>query len=49
TLRPDSKLSGRFEGRLENADVGEVLRVIEDARAEYEREQARRQAALDDA
>lgn len=48
-LKPDTVLSGRFEGRLENADVGEVLRVIEDARAEYEREQARRQAALDDA
>lgn len=49
TLRPDTALSGHFEGRLDNADVNEVLRVIEDARAEYEREQARRQAALDDA
>ena len=48
-LKPDTVLSGRFEGRLDNADVSEVLRVIEDARAEYEREQARRQAALDDA
>ncbi|MDX1491758.1 MAG: PA4780 family RIO1-like protein kinase [Pseudohongiellaceae bacterium] len=48
TLRPDTKLSGQFEGKLESADVDEVLRIIEDAREQFELEQARKQAAMED-
>ncbi len=33
-LRPDSKLSGHFERRAEDADVGEVMKVIEAAQQE---------------
>lgn len=47
-LRPDSKLTGEFVGKLESADVDEVLRIIEDAREEAQREIERRQAALED-
>lgn len=47
TLRPNSQLTGRFEGKLISADVDEVLRVIEHARAEAEEAAERRQAALE--
>ncbi len=47
TLRPESPLTGRFEGALVSADVDEVLKNIADAREEHERELQRRQAALD--
>lgn len=46
-LQPDSKLTGHFEGKLDNADVDEVLRVIEHAREEAALELERRQAALE--
>lgn len=46
-LHPDSKLTGHFEGKLENANVEEVLRVIEHAREEAALELERRQAALE--
>ena len=48
-LHPDSKLTGHFEGKLENADVEEVLRIIEHAREEAALELERRQAALEGA
>lgn len=48
-LHPDSKLTGHFEGKLENANVEEVLQVIEHAREEAALELERRQAALEDA
>lgn len=44
-LRPESKLTGKFEGKLESADVEEVLRVIAHAREEAELEIERRKAA----
>lgn len=44
-LRPTSPLSGRFEGKLESADVDTVLQIIADARAEHERELERRAEA----
>jgi RIO kinase 1 len=47
-LHPDSKLTGKFEGKLESADVEEVLRIIEDAREQAQLEIERRQAALED-
>ncbi len=46
-LRVDSKLTGRFEGKLEAANVDEVLRIIEHAREEAQRDLERRQAALE--
>ncbi len=46
-LRNDSKLTGRFEGKLEAANVDEVLRIIEHAREEAQRDLERRQAALE--
>lgn len=46
-LRIDSKLTGRFEGKLEAANVDEVLRIIEHAREEAQRDLERRQAALE--
>ncbi len=46
-LYPDSKLTGHFEGKIESADVEEVLRVIEHAREEAALELERRQAALE--
>src|SRR5690606_27829185 len=46
-LREDSSLTGRFEGKLEAANVEEVLRIIEHAREEAQQELARRQAAED--
>lgn len=47
-LRPDSKLTGKFEGKLESADVEEVLRIIAHAREEAEQEIERRKAALEE-
>jgi len=47
-LRPDSSLTGRFEGTLQSADVEEVLRIIAHAREEAEQEIERRKAALED-
>jgi RIO kinase 1 len=47
-LRPDSSLTGRFEGTLQTADVDEVLRIIAHAREEAEQEIERRRAALED-
>lgn len=47
-LRPDSKLTGQFEGTLQSADVEEVLRIIAHAREEAEQEIERRRAALED-
>jgi RIO kinase 1 len=47
-LRPDSSLTGRFEGNLQTADVDEVLRIIAHAREEAEQEIERRRAALED-
>jgi RIO kinase 1 len=47
-LRPDSRLSGQFEGNLQSADVDEVLRIIAHAREEAEQELERRRAALED-
>lgn len=44
-LRQESKLTGKFEGKLESADVEEVLRVIAHAREEAEMEIERRKAA----
>lgn len=46
-LRPDSRLTGRFEGKLEAANVEEVLRIIEHAREEAARDLERRQAAME--
>lgn len=46
-LRTDSRLTGRFEGKLEAANVDEVLRIIEHAREEAQRDLERRQAALE--
>ncbi|OGT71556.1 MAG: kinase [Gammaproteobacteria bacterium RIFCSPLOWO2_02_FULL_57_10] len=46
-LRPDSRLTGRFEGKLEAANVDEVLRIIEHAREEAARDLERRQAAME--
>ncbi len=47
-LRPDSRLTGKFEGVLQSADVDEVLRIIAHAREEAEQELERRRAALED-
>ena len=47
-LRPDSSLTGRFEGNLQTADVDEVLRIIAHAREDAEQEIERRRAALED-
>ncbi len=47
-LRPDSRLTGKFEGILQSADVDEVLRIIAHAREEAEQELERRRAALED-
>jgi len=47
-LRPDSSLTGRFEGTLQTADVDEVLSIIAHAREEAEQEIERRRAALED-
>ena len=47
TLKPNSQLTGHFEGKLISADVEEVLRVIEHARAEAEEAAERKQAALE--
>ena len=47
-LRPESSLTGRFEGTLQTADVEEVLRIIAHAREEAEQEIERRKAALED-
>ena len=47
-LRPDSSLTGRFEGNLQTADVDVVLRIIAHAREEAEQEIERRRAALED-
>ncbi len=46
-LRTDSRLTGRFEGKLEAANVDEVLRIIEHAREEAQRDLERRQASLE--
>ncbi len=46
-LRTDSRLTGRFEGKLEAANVDEVLRIIEHAREEAQRDLERREAALE--
>lgn len=47
-LRPDSRLTGKFEGILQSADVDEVLRIIAHAREEAEQELERRRAALEE-
>jgi RIO kinase 1 len=47
TLRPNSQLTGHFEGNLVSANVEEVLKVIAHAREEAEQELERRQAALE--
>ncbi len=47
TLRPNSQLTGHFEGNLVSANVDEVLKVIAHAREEAEQELERRQAALE--
>lgn len=47
-LRPDSRLTGQFQGSLQSADVDEVLRIIAHAREEAEQELERRRAALED-
>lgn len=47
-LRPDSRLTGKFEGNLQSADVDEVLRIIAHAREEAEQELERRRAALEE-
>lgn len=47
TLRPNSQLTGHFEGSLVSANVDEVLKVIAHAREEAEQELERRQAALE--
>jgi RIO kinase 1 len=47
-LRPDSRLTGKFEGILQSADVDEVLLIIAHAREEAEQELERRRAALED-
>jgi RIO kinase 1 len=47
-LRPDSRLTGQFEGNLQSADVDEVLRIIAHAREEAEQELERRRAALEE-
>ncbi|MDT8429766.1 MAG: PA4780 family RIO1-like protein kinase [Pseudomonadales bacterium] len=44
-LHPGVSLSGHFTARVENANVGEILQVIEHARAEAAADLARRQAA----
>jgi RIO kinase 1 len=45
TLRPDTPLSGRFERKRAEVDVGGVLREIDDARAEEAARRDRMQAA----
>lgn len=47
-LTVDSQLTGRFQHDTHSADVGSVLREIEDARAEAERRRLAAAAALDD-
>jgi RIO kinase 1 len=44
-LRPNSTLTGKFERRAENANIDEIMAVIEDARAEAEEAEQRRIAA----
>ncbi len=44
-LRPDVTLTGQFERRAENANIDEILLVIEHARAEAEEAEERRLAA----
>jgi RIO kinase 1 len=44
-LRPDSPLTGNFEHEASSADVGAVLRQIEEARKEAERRQRGREEA----
>jgi RIO kinase 1 len=44
-LRPGIALTGQFEGRLENANISEILQVIEHARAEALEAQERKLAA----
>lgn len=44
-LRPGAALTGRFERRAENANIDEIMAVIEDARAEAAEAEQRRLAA----
>lgn len=44
-LRPGTVLTGKFERRAENANIDEIMAVIEDARAEAEEAEQRRLAA----
>jgi RIO kinase 1 len=44
-LRPGVALTGKFERRAENANIDEIMAVIEDARAEAEEAEQRRLAA----
>jgi RIO kinase 1 len=44
-LRPGVTLTGKFERRAENANIDEIMAVIEDARAEAEEAEQRRLAA----
>lgn len=45
SLRPGVTLTGKFERRAENANIAEIMAVIEDARAEAEEAELRRLAA----
>lgn len=44
-LRADSVLTGKYERRAENANIDEIMAVIEDARAEAQEAELRRLAA----
>lgn len=44
-LRPGVTLTGKYERRAENANIAEIMAVIEDARAEAEEAEQRRLAA----
>jgi RIO kinase 1 len=44
-LRPGAVLTGKFERRAENANIDEIMAVIEDARAEAAEAEQRRLAA----
>lgn len=44
-LRPGVTLTGKYERRAENANIAEIMAVIEDARAEAEEAELRRLAA----
>jgi RIO kinase 1 len=45
-LRPGAVLTGKFERRAENANIDEIMAVIEDARAEAAEAEQRRLAAV---